>query len=579
MALFLLDGKHLRQSYRRRMFPKASRKEYSEVFCKEPADESAKLANTAQLVSENSPISLLNLPPTPGQSRLALAVSGVLFAGFCIVAPFADTPLMRLEAYIPSLEAVMVLSDFITSVLLFAHFSIYRSRALLALGSGYLYTALIVIPHLLSFPGAFSPTGLLGAHLQTTAWLYDFWHIGFPVALLAYALMKDEHPAQSDTRHHSTLPAISWSVGIVLSVVSSLTWLATQGHDYLPRLFLDRTTLLPLAHYVAEFMLLICGTALSLLWIRRRSVLDQWLEVACLALIFELVLVAVLSNSRFTLGSYSGRIFSLVTSTVVLVVLLSETTRLYARLARWNVMLQRERANKLMNVQAITAAIAHEVRQPLAAIAANSGAARRFLKKSPPDYNEVEAALDRITSDSHRTSEVLDGLRALFRKADHGREPIAINKIVQSVVQSMQGELKDHNVELRSELTVALPLIKGHKAQLQEVILNLVRNAIEAMDMVSNHGRVLRVTTQLRDRDAISVTVQDSGPGIDPKRLDKIFTAFSTTKSDGTGLGLAICRMIIEHHGGQLTALSDGMNGAIFQFNLPVKPAHDEKAI
>jgi membrane-associated sensor protein len=174
------------------------------------------------------------------------------------------SPLMRLEAYIPSIEAMMVLSDFITSVFLFAHYSINRSRALLALASGYLYTALIVIPHLLSFPGAFSPTGLLGADLQTTAWLYDFWHTGFPVALLAYAWLKDEHTSQSD-KQLSALPAISLSAAIVFSLVCSLTWLATQGHDYLPRLFQDRTNLFPLAHYVAALMLLICAIALILL--------------------------------------------------------------------------------------------------------------------------------------------------------------------------------------------------------------------------------------------------------------------------------------------------------------------------
>jgi signal transduction histidine kinase len=257
----------------------------------------------------------------------------------------------------------------------------------------------------------------------------------------------------------------------------------------------------------------------------------------------------------------------------VLAALFAERRENEARLAHSNMMLERERDNKLMNVEAITVAIAHEVRQPLAAIVANGNAALRFLEKEPPERDEVRAALHRIVNDGHRTSEVFDGIRSLFRKVDQGRDPIDINKLILSVLQSLQGEFKDRAIELRSELAEELPLIDGHPSQLQEVIYNLVRNATEAMDNVTDRNRVLQVTTGLRDHETIAVAVKDSGPGIDPKRLDEIFNAFFTTKSQGTGLGLAICRMIIEHHGGQLIASSDGKNGASFQFVLPIESA------
>jgi signal transduction histidine kinase len=257
----------------------------------------------------------------------------------------------------------------------------------------------------------------------------------------------------------------------------------------------------------------------------------------------------------------------------VLAALFAERRENEARLAHSNMMLERERDNKLMNVEAITVAIAHEVRQPLAAIVANGNAALRFLAKEPPDRDEVRAALHRIVNDGHRTSEVFDGIRSLFRKVDQGRDPVDINKLILGVLQSLQGEFKDRAIELRSELAADLPLIDGHASQLQEVIFNLVRNATEAMDNVTDRNRVLRVTTALRDRETIAVAVEDSGPGIDPKRLDEVFNAFFTTKSQGTGLGLAICRMIIEHHGGQLIASSDGKNGALFQFVLPIESA------
>jgi signal transduction histidine kinase len=253
----------------------------------------------------------------------------------------------------------------------------------------------------------------------------------------------------------------------------------------------------------------------------------------------------------------------------VLAALFAERRASEARLARSNMMLERERHNKLMNAQAITASIAHEVRQPLAAIATNGGAALRFLAMSPPNVAEVKEAIERIVSDSHRTSEVFDGIRALFREVDQGRQPIDVNEAILGVLRSLGGELMDHDVAVRYELAAGLPPVDGHRNQLQQVISNLVHNAIEAMNTTPDRNRVLQVRTQLRGPDTIIVAVEDSGPGIDPKQLDSIFGAFFTTKAQGMGLGLAICRMIIEHHGGQLTATSDGKTGAVFQFVLP----------
>ncbi|SEB97089.1 Histidine kinase-, DNA gyrase B-, and HSP90-like ATPase [Rhizobiales bacterium GAS188] len=241
-----------------------------------------------------------------------------------------------------------------------------------------------------------------------------------------------------------------------------------------------------------------------------------------------------------------------------------------ARLTRSNTMLQRERDNKLMNMQALTAAIAHQVRQPLGVIQANSNAAMNFLSRAPPDLEEIRAALTDVIGANRRVSEVFDSIRTLFGKVDQGRQPIDLNEVILRALHSMRGELKDHDVETRPELTSGLPLVDGHAGQLQEVIINLVQNALEAMDATSDRSRVLRIGTERRGRDAVVVAVEDSGPGVDPKQLDNIFTAFVTTKTHGMGLGLAICRMIIEDHAGQLTASSDGKNGTLFQFVVPI---------
>jgi PAS domain S-box-containing protein len=232
--------------------------------------------------------------------------------------------------------------------------------------------------------------------------------------------------------------------------------------------------------------------------------------------------------------------------------------------------LQRERENKLMSVDAITGAIAHEVRQPLVAIASNAGAALRYSEKSPPDYEKVRSALKTIISEGHRASEVFDTVRALVRKSDQEQFLIDVNKATSEALQSMRSELREHNVTTRLELAPQLPAIWGHQSQLQEVVVNLVHNAIEAMHDTPEPERVMQVKTALRDSDSIIVAIEDNGSGIDPNMIGEIFEAFVTTKTKGMGLGLAICRKIIENHGGQLSAESDGKMGARFQFVLPV---------
>jgi signal transduction histidine kinase len=235
------------------------------------------------------------------------------------------------------------------------------------------------------------------------------------------------------------------------------------------------------------------------------------------------------------------------------------------------VTLERERDNRLLNIEAITASIAHEVRQPLGAIATNGNAARRFLEMASPDLGEVRAILDRIISESGRASEVFNSISTLFQKVDQTQLPIDVNKIILEVLQSLHEELKDYGVTTHIELASELPFVGGHQGQLRLVIFNLFHNAIEAMDTTKDRDRVLQVKTNLHGRNAVIVSVEDSGPGIDPKQLNRIFDAFVTTKAHGMGLGLAICRMIVQRHGGQLSALSDGKKGSQFQFVLPIE--------
>jgi C4-dicarboxylate-specific signal transduction histidine kinase len=323
-------------------------------------------------------------------------------------------------------------------------------------------------------------------------------------------------------------------------------------------------------------MAMICAIAPALLWwSRRQSVLDLWLMVVGWALILELAFTGLFIGERFNLSFYAPRIFSLITATVVLVILLAETTRLYARLARTNMLLRRERNNKLMNLEAMAASFSHEMKQPLAAIATNGGAALRWLGHTPPNVGEARSALNGIVDTSHRASQILDNLRVLFGKSGQDKEPIDVNEVAREALRILQSDLRDHQIATSTELAREMPLVMGHKGQLREVIINLINNAIEAMDSIEDGHRMLTLKTAQHD-DKIIASVEDSGPGIDPKRSEAIFDAFVTTKPNGTGLGLAICRMIMDDHGGQLFALPTISRGAVFQVVLPARPHHTD---
>jgi signal transduction histidine kinase len=549
--------------------------QYSSVICRgRPFHRSVDCLEMEQGpydMIDNPAISLVYQPATARQRRVVLVAAALLMTAFAATAPFASTRLLRLDAFIPTVESIILVNDLITSILLFAQYSITPSRAMLALAGGYLFTALTIIPHLLTFPGAFAQTGLLPISLQSAPWIYYFWHIGFPACILAYVCLRQAD--SPNALRASPTSKIVWCGATVFAVVCGLTWLATAGVRFLPSILVDDIhTVLSNLVLINSFNLLVVATALATLWIYRSSVLDYWLILVLLAMVSELVLSNTLNSERFSLGYYAGRAFSLLTSIFVLGLLIRGMIRLNARVAHANTLLERERRNKLMNVEAATAAIAHEIKQPLTAVVGNAQAGLAMLGKASPDLREIEEILKDIAADGLRTSDALDGIRSLFRSVNQTRELIDINEMVLDVLHAMRGELTDHGIVARPELTSDMPRIHGNRGQLQQVVFNLVHNAVEAMQTTTDRGRMLRLTTKLGDRDTIVIAVQDSGPGIDPNRLDEMFDAFATTKSQGMGLGLAICRLFIERHGGQLSAHSDGRNGALFEVVLPLKP-------
>jgi PAS domain S-box-containing protein len=217
----------------------------------------------------------------------------------------------------------------------------------------------------------------------------------------------------------------------------------------------------------------------------------------------------------------------------------------------------------------LTASIAHEVNQPLAAIVTNGQAALRFLANATPDLDEARTALTSIVNEGLRAGEVIESIRAMFRNVDQEKAPIDITKLVRDMLGLMRGELQANDVSVKTKLDDDLPDVRGNRVQLQQVILNLIRNAIEAMSSGTNGSRVLRITSVIHEPDDVLVSVGDSGPGIDPENTDRIFETFFTTKPQGTGVGLSICRSIIEGHKGRLWASFGIDHGAVFNVLLP----------
>src|ERR1700676_2909066 len=285
-------------------------------------------------LSEERNFILSSHSPSVAQKRLALTVVLALVAAFVISAgPLSTIQPGRIGAFVPAYATGLFVTDLITAVLLFAQFSILRSGALLAIASGYLFTALIVIPWMLTFPGVFTPSGLLGAGLQTTNWLYILWHAGFPMFVIAYALLKDVDPAKG-MWSGSAGAAILSSVALTATVVCAATFIVTAGEAHLPRTMLDPLHFSTLRLYIAGYQVLLSVAALIVLWVRRRSVLDLWLMVVMCAYVIEISLISYPVPARFSFGWYAGRVFGFLSGSLLLFVLLYEITTLYTGVLR-----------------------------------------------------------------------------------------------------------------------------------------------------------------------------------------------------------------------------------------------------
>jgi signal transduction histidine kinase len=520
----------------------------------------------AQEGGHDFPVVISNMPASATERRVAFALIVSLFIIFGMVTPFAHVPLPRIDAFIPVIQTVVCIAELVTAILLFAQYSIQPQLGLLALASGYILSGLFAFLQTLAFPGAYAPNGLIGDPLVSTVYLFCLWHVALPTAVLIYALSPD--PGAGTGK--STVITIGSTVVSVLAVAAVLTLVVTAGAKYLPATFVDGTRQAPITSYMTGFIWLLSAATLLVLFKYKRTSLAVWLMVAVFATLPDLTLSTVMSAVRYTLGWYTARTYALIASCTVLAVMLTETTLLYARLANTVSLLRRERSNRLMTLDAATAAMAHELRQPLATIMALTAVASRWLKKSPPDLEEVRASLASISASSDRAEEIIAGVRELFKKRGDHRTMIHVDDVARQVLKSMEQELSLTEVSLATEFQNVLPEVYADRTQIQQVISNLVRNAIDAMNSQPPRARRLHLATSLNGHSAVLLSVQDTGPGITTERSERVFEPFFTTKPTGMGLGLAICRTIVQDHGGSLRLAKTDLDGCIFEMTLPV---------
>jgi uracil-xanthine permease len=280
----------------------------------------------------------------------------------------------------------------------------------------------------------------------------------------------------------------------------------------------------------------------------------------------------VVNLGGFTLGGIGTATFG----AVILNQLLNARSRAAAKAqpgTPWATHAELARVAQLTTMEEVAASIAHEIKQPLTAIIMHGNAGARWLANVPPGLDEAMAALKHIVADGHRASQVIDSMRAMFRKDGGERAELDLNDLVRDVLALLRDELDAHGVAVRLDLAEDLPRVWADRVQLQQVVLNLVTNAIEAMGSVSDRARVLQAATTVEAPAHVVMSIADSGIGIDPKNAEKLFAPFFTTKARGMGMGLSICRSIVETHGGRLWMSPGAPHGSVFHVRLPTAVA------
>jgi two-component system sensor histidine kinase/response regulator len=532
---------------------------------------------------------LSTAPAGHGDRRMAIGVALASFVGFATTVPFARLPLPAVWAFIPSYESAIAVIDLITAVLLLGQFGRLRSRALLVLAAGYLFTALMVVPHALTFPGLLSPTGLLGAGPQTTAWLYMLWHGGFPLFVIGYAGLCKRDSRTAWPLRFTRAAALCATVAVIAGVCA-LTLLSTAGAMLLPEIMDGNgyTTVMKLV--VSSVWILSLLAVLVLSRKRPLAVLDLWLMVVMCAWLFDIALSAVLNAGRFDLGFYAGRIYGLLAASFVLVVLLTETGNLYERLARSlqlaeernddlrasaERLAQSEQALRIARDEAVVAETAksqflatasHDLRQPLHALNLFISALRRRVSGA-----EAPTLVENMGSAVKSMQMMFDSLLDISKLNAGAVTPDIQDFPIENVLARLRNEFSGPAAAKSIEFIIrgSAATVRTDPTLLQSILRNLISNAVR-------YTKVGHVAVECRERGPfLHVQVLDTGTGIPADKIELAFNEFqrfdkSDAKERGLGLGLAIVKRLARLLGLHIEVTSEVGRGSTFAVEVPI---------
>lgn len=509
---------------------------------------------------------LVNRTASRAQRRVIAVAAIALPIALIATLPFRNHAFAPFPGVVLIVNTAILLSHLLTAALLAVQGQVLRSRSLIVLAAGYLFTALVLVPYTLTFPDLFSATGLLGARRDSATWLYCFWHAGLPASIIAYRLLRT-----TDARSLLQPARVSRVIGlalvsVVLGVVA-LSALVTAGHPIIERIVGSNGDWSPAMIGTIESALFFLIVAAIVVVLRDDpSLLDRLLALSLWIWLIEFVVSGMLFQ-RYTAIWYVGRLASAFSGLFVLTALISETSALYARLALAAINRRHERESRLATMDAVAASIAHEVRQPLAAVVNNARTGLRMLRQDR-HVDELQPLFTDIVNEGNRAANIVDGMRGLFA-GRVTKETLDLNALVRDSLSLIAAEIAARRVVVQLALAEHVLPVSADRARMQQVFLNLFSNALEAMSDVDDRARTLTIRTAIDVPDAL-IMIEDSGPGVPPSAAARVFDAFYTTKPDGTGMGLYLCRSIVEQHGGHVWTTSDASPGARFYVRLPL---------